>query len=129
VTDPWQHPDAVEASSDIAGRGLFARADLAVGTVVARPGHHPLVNHSCDPNLGWTGDALETLRPVAAGEELVVDYAMGTSDPDFLLRCHCPSYRCRQMVEGRDWQIPQLRERYAGHWSPEVAELIAGFAG
>ena len=82
------------------------------------------VNHACDPNLGWAGDALVTLRDVAAGEELLVDYAMSTTDPAYLLRCHCASYRCRQMVEGTDWRIPQLQLRYAGHWAPEVQALI-----
>ncbi len=82
------------------------------------------VNHACDPNLGWAGDALVTLRDVAAGEELLVDYAMSTTDPAYLLRCHCESYRCRQMVEGTDWRIPQLQLRYAGHWAPNVQALI-----
>jgi hypothetical protein len=30
------------------------------------------------------------------------------------------------MVEGTDWRIPQLQERYAGHWAPAVQRLIAG---
>jgi uncharacterized protein len=115
-------------ASPIAGRGTFAAEDLPAGTEVLRPEGpvHELgsVNHACDPNLGWADDALVTLRDVRAGEELVVDYAMSTADPDWFLRCHCPSYRCRQMVEGTDWQIPQLQQRYAGHWAPHVRELI-----
>jgi hypothetical protein len=115
-------------TSPIAGRGLFADEALPAGTVVLRP-DAPVheagpVNHSCEPNLGWAGDALVTLRDVAAGEELVVDYAMSTADPDWFLRCHCPSYRCRQMVEGTDWRIPQLQARYAGHWAPAVQRLV-----
>ena len=50
-----------------------------------------------------------TLRDIAADEELLVDYAMSTTDPACFLRCHCASYRCRQMVEGTDWRIPQLQ--------------------
>ena len=68
--------------------------------------------------------ALVTLRDVAAGEELLVDYAMSVTDPAYLLRCHCASYRCRQMVEGTDWRIPQLQQRYAGRWAPQVRQLI-----
>ncbi|HRD63835.1 MAG TPA: SET domain-containing protein [Nocardioides sp.] len=114
--------------SPIAGQGLFAAAPLPEGTEVLRP-TGPVhtdgpVNHACDPNLGWSGEALVTLRDVAAGEELVVDYAMSVADPAWFLRCHCPSYRCRQMVEGTDWQIPQLQRRYAGRWAPDVARLI-----
>jgi SET domain-containing protein len=114
--------------SDIAGRGLFATAAIPAGTEVLRPDapvheRGPL-NHACDPNLGWAGDVLVTLRDVAAGEELLVDYAMSVADPAYLLRCHCASYRCRQMVEGSDWRIPQLQRRYAGHWAPQVQTLI-----
>ncbi|WP_051248150.1 SET domain-containing protein [Nocardioides halotolerans] len=122
------HADTEERPSPVAGRGLFATAAIPAGTEVLRPAgavhEEGPVNHACDPNLGWRGDALVTLRDVAAGEELLVDYATGTADRTYVLRCHCASYRCRQMVEGTDWQIPQLRRRYAGHWAPDVQALI-----
>lgn len=114
--------------SPTAGRGTFASGPVPAGTEVLRPDgpvhEQGLVNHGCDPNLGWAGGVLVTLRDVAAGEELVVDYAMSVSDPAWFLRCHCPSARCRQMVEGGDWRIPQLQRRYAGHWAPDVQRLI-----
>jgi hypothetical protein len=28
------------------------------------------------------------------------------------------------MVEGTDWRIPQLQQRYAGRWAPAVQALI-----
>ena len=107
---------------------MFATSPIPAGTTVIRP-EGPVqdrgpVNHACDPNLGWDGEVLVTLRDIAAGEELVVDYAMSVSDPEYILRCHCDSYRCRQMVEGTDWRIPQLQRRYAGHWAPDVQRLI-----
>jgi SET domain-containing protein len=158
----WLHRDVVVGPSDVAGRGLFATADLPAGTVVSRLGGtlvdtvglrrllatstsyvdsvvldedvHLLLapgsdnrfgNHACDPNLGWVDEyTLATRQDVAAGAELLHDYAMSTVDPAFLLRCHCHSYRCRQMVEGTDWRIPQLQRRYAGHWTPYVQRLI-----
>jgi hypothetical protein len=61
---------------------------------------------------------------VPAGSELVTDYAMCITEPGWFLRCHCPSYRCRQMVEGDDWRIPQLRRRYDGWWAPRVQRLL-----
>lgn len=103
--------------SPIAGRGVFAAQELSAGVVVAGP-----LNHSCDPNVWFEGAALVTRRPIAAGEELTYDYATGTTD--VLLYCHCETYRCRQLVEGSDWQIPQLQQRYAGHWAPAVQALI-----
>jgi hypothetical protein len=122
------HRDVEERPSPVAGHGLVATAPIPAGTVVVHP-EAPVheagrLNHGCDPNLGWAGDDLVTLRDVAAGEELLVDYAMSVSDPSYYLRCHCPSYRCRQMVEGSDWRIPQLQQRYAGHWAPAVQALI-----
>jgi hypothetical protein len=122
--------------SDIAGRGLFAPVGLPAGTVVLRLATGPELsrvdglgagfpNHSCDPNVGWVdGHRLAAMVDVPAGEELVTDYAMCVAEPDWFLRCHCPSYRCRQMVEGTDWRIPQLQQRYAGWWAPHVEGLM-----
>jgi uncharacterized protein len=150
------HPDTTVGSSRIAGRGLFATADLPGGTPVVRVGGrlvstaelHSLfetadayvdsvvldedvhlvlpagnlahfANHSCEPNLGWSDEfTLVALRDIAAGEELTNDYATSTADPSFVLMCHCETYRCRQVIEGTDWQIPQLQKRYAGSWIP-----------
>jgi hypothetical protein len=111
---------------------LAARGDVDAVTVdddrylVLAPGNdNRFVNHACDPNLGWVdGYCLETLVDVLAGTELVSDYAMSIADPGWILRCHCPSRRCRQMVEGTDWSIPQLQRRYAGHWTPYVQRLV-----
>lgn len=107
--------------SPIAGHGVYARVDLHPGTVVAGP-----LNHSCDPNTWYDGDVLVTRRTVAAGEELTYDYATGSADlpADAVLYCHCETYRCRQVVEGSDWRIPQLQQRYAGHFEPSVQRLI-----
>ncbi|TAM82876.1 MAG: SET domain-containing protein, partial [Jatrophihabitans sp.] len=91
----------VVAPSPIAGRGVFAAAAVPAGTPVGR---HDQLNHCCDPNLGWSGDHLVALCDIAVGEELTYDYSTATTDPAFLLRCHCPSWRCRQMVTGDDWR-------------------------
>jgi hypothetical protein len=105
--------------SRIAGRGVFAAEALAEGVVVEGP-----LNHSCDPNCWFAGDTLVTRREVAVDEELTYDYATGSTD--LVLVCHCETYRCRQMIEGTDWQIPQLQQRYAGHWVPALQRLIDG---
>jgi SET domain-containing protein len=112
--------------SAIAGTGLFPSTDVRAGTLVlagARAGEPP-INHSCDPNVGWSADGLVTMRDVAAGTELTTDYALSISDPAYLLRCHCQTYRCRQLVTGDDWRIPELQRRYFGHWAPAVQRLI-----
>jgi SET domain-containing protein len=111
--------------SRIAGRGLLARTPISAGTVVLEQHGVGELNHSCEPNLGWRDDTtLAAIRDIAAGEELTLDYATAISDPDFVLMCHCETYRCRQVIEGTDWQIPQLQKRYAGTWAPPVQRLI-----
>lgn len=83
-------------------------------------------NHSCDPNV-WHADAftLVARREVEAGEELTVDYATQTANPDFRMTCRCGSELCRGLVTGEDWRRPELRERYGGHWVPALRERIA----
>jgi hypothetical protein len=103
--------------SPIAGQGVFATATLAAGVTVTGP-----LNHSCDPNTWFAGPDLVTRRAIAPDEELTYDYATGATE--LTLYCHCETYRCRQVVEGTDWQIPQLQQRYAGHFAPEVQKLI-----
>jgi hypothetical protein len=125
------------AVSRIAGRGLFADTSVRAGVAVMTLADDPvgpddlgMLNHSCDPSLGWSGArTLVALRNLAAGDELTVDYATCISDDDFVLYCHCETYRCRQLIEGRDWQIPQLQARYAGHWAPAVQRRIDAAAG
>lgn len=116
----------------IAGEGTFAAAPIEAGaTVLTFDGDVTaeadlgVLNHSCDPTLGFAGAReLVARRYVGPGEELTLDYAFFVDDPEYLLRCHCETYRCRQLVEGTDWQIPQLQTRYAGHWAPHVQAHI-----
>lgn len=107
-------------ASPIAGAGCFAASAIPRGTVVDVTG----LNHSCDPTLGWSGERLIALRDIAADTELTYDYATAITDPQFLLRCHCETYRCRQLVTGDDWRIPELRLRYTGHWTPAIQSMI-----
>lgn len=132
-----RHADVASAWSRIAGRGLFTRAALPAGEVAicfrvppSRAADVPRLNHSCEPNLRWSDrQRLVTIRDVAAGEELTCDYATFVADPGFVLFCHCETYRCRQVIEGTDWRIPQLRRRYAGQWHPDVQLLIDDAGG
>jgi SET domain-containing protein len=109
--------------SRIAGRGLFATHPIPAATVVDLDVER--INHSCEPNVGWsaTGE-LVAMRDIAADEELLTDYALHTDDREFVMMCHCETYRCRQVIEGTDWQIPQLQKRYAGFWAPAVQRRI-----
>ena len=82
-------------------------------------------NHSCEPNL-WLADevTLVTRRAVEAGEELTVDYGTFSVVP-WQMECRCGAASCRGVVTGDDWRRPDLRERYAGRFSPFINARIA----
>ena len=86
------------------------------------------INHSCDGNL-WMADevTLAARRAIVADEELTIDYALFKGDDTSVARfvCHCGSPHCRTRVTGRDWRLPELHERYSGHFSPFLNRRIA----
>ena len=76
-----------------------------------------MINHSCDPNVGFRGQVVYVaMRDIEAGEELCHDYAMERSD-DYELDCRCGSPLCRGKVTGQDWKLPELQQRYGDYFS------------
>jgi len=83
-------------------------------------------NHSCEPNLGLTGQiGLIAMRDIAVGEEVCLDYAMcdGSDYDEFQCTCGTPS--CRGRITGQDWKRPELWELYDGYFSPYLQRRIA----
>jgi SET domain-containing protein len=83
-------------------------------------------NHSCNPNVGLTGQiGLIAMRDIKAGEEVCLDYAMcdGSSYDEF--DCSCGVPECRRRITGEDWKRPELWERYDGYFSPYLQRRIA----
>lgn len=75
------------------------------------------INHSCEPNVGFAGNiVLVTMRDITAGEELTTDYAL-FDDHAEAMRCSCAAPRCRGMVSGKDWQLPELQRTYGSYFS------------
>jgi uncharacterized protein len=75
------------------------------------------INHSCEPNVGFGGNTvLVAMRDIEAGEELTTDYAM-FDDYDGSMVCECRTKRCRGIIGGHDWQLPELQARYRGYFS------------
>jgi hypothetical protein len=82
-------------------------------------------NHSCDANLGMRGEVtLVAMRDIAPGEELTHDWAT-TDDDDYSVECKCGANTCRGTLTGKDWQRPELQQRYRGYFSPYLAKKIA----
>ncbi len=161
----YRSPKTEVRQSKIHGRGLFARADIAKGEIVAVKGGHivdretlrreitprlgpveiqiddhlfiaPVTeeeressmlysNHSCDANIGMRGEiTFVAMRDIHAGEELTHDWAT-TDDDDYSVKCNCGAPNCRGTLTGKDWERPELQERYAGYFSAYLAKKIA----
>jgi uncharacterized protein len=85
------------------------------------------MNHSCDAST-WMEDELTLVarRDIASGEEVTVDYALFTTQSNWMLdnRCHCGSLHCRRVITGDDWRRTDVQERYRGHFSPFINRRI-----
>lgn len=82
-------------------------------------------NHSCQANTWMTNEVTTVAkRRIRAHEEVTVDYAVFTATEDWSMPCNCNSARCRGAVTGGDWRIPEVQQRYAGHFSPFLTARI-----
>jgi SET domain-containing protein len=86
-------------------------------------------NHSCEPNAGIVGNILlVAMGPIAPGDEVCFDYAMADTDDYDEFVCECGAPRCRRLVTGGDWRLPELQERYRGFMSSYLERRIAAEA-
>ncbi len=83
------------------------------------------INHSCEPNCGFTDSTtLVAMREIATGEAITFDYAMSDTKTIFAFDCWCGSAKCRKKISGDDWRLADLQERYSGWFAPHVARLF-----
>ena len=75
------------------------------------------------------GRGLLARTPIAAGEEVTVDYAQHTADLPWSMPCRCGSPLCRGTVTNEDWRRRDVQQRYAGHFSPFLNRRIAAAGG
>ena len=82
------------------------------------------LNHSCEPNVGFAGNiVLVAMRAISPGEERTTDYAL-FDDYDGSMTCRCGTGSCRGTVGGRDWQRPELQQRYGPYFSSYLLRRI-----
>lgn len=90
-----------------------------------------VVNHSCNPNAGFSGQvSLVAMREIHVGEEVTFDYAMTdleTDDEDAWNpeQCRCGQQQCRKLITGNDWRNKELHDRYSGYFSSHIAGAIS----
>lgn len=83
------------------------------------------MNHSCDPNCWFSGENLILARrDIQKGEELTYDYATTETMYIDFTACMCGAKTCRQNISTRDWQIPELQERYGRHFLPYILHAL-----
>lgn len=85
------------------------------------------MNHSCDSNTWMQDEAtLVARRDIEAGEEVTIDYALFTTQSNWMLdsRCRCGSPYCRRVITGDDWMREDVQERYRDHFSPFINRRI-----
>jgi hypothetical protein len=82
-------------------------------------------NHSCNPNVGLSGQiALVAMRDIAPGEHVCFDYAMSDCNDYDEFDCRCGAPNCRGRVTANDWKLRELQERYAGYFAPHIERQI-----
>jgi len=87
------------------------------------------LNHSCDANT-WLEDEviLTAKRDVEAGEEITLDQGTWNFEDsaytDNQEPCSCGAANCRHVLRENDWKIPDVQEKYKGHFHPWIQRMI-----
>lgn len=101
----WEQATADHEAAGVAGHTFYF--DLGDGTVIdggTNGNEARFINHGCEPNCETESDGsrvtITTLRPIAAGEELLIDYSLIIDEPSdpaerALYACACGAEGCR----------------------------------
>lgn len=96
--------------------GIERREDLGIGE---------RINHSCNPNCGFTSEMkLIAIRDIFPGEDVTMDYATCTSLDSYRLECRCDEPNCRGFVTGNDWKISEIQDRLSEYYQPYLKEKL-----
>lgn len=96
--------------------GIAKREDIGIGE---------RINHSCDPNTGFTSEMrLVAIRDILPGEQITMDYATCSSLESYRLICRCGAAQCRGIITGSDWKSPVLQRRLLAFYQPYLREKV-----
>jgi D-alanine-D-alanine ligase len=79
------------------------------------------VNHSCDPTAWLEGLDVAARRPLAAGDEITMDYATVFNEQMPSFECDCGAPGCRGTIRGDDY-LQDFVTRYGDHVSDYVRD-------
>lgn len=85
----------------------------------AEPDRWAPQNHSCQPNTRYDGLDVVAVRPIAAGEELTIDYATFTGPDAESFVCHCGAAACRGRIVGHAASSVTARESRRRHYGDD----------
>jgi len=107
----WETLEKTMGSAEIQlSEDLF----LAPVSSAERDGSMLYINHSCEPNCAIQGQIVfVAMTDIPPDEELTHDWAT-TDDLDYEMACNCGARACRGVITGKDWQKPELQEKYRG---------------
>ena len=77
------------------------------------------LNHSCEPNAWLQGLDVAARTPIAAGDEITLDYATFYNEVMPPFPCDCGADACRGVIRGDDHLAPFV-DRYQDHVSDYV---------
>jgi SET domain-containing protein len=84
------------------------------------------INHSCDPNVGFSNKKCNALRDIEVGEEITYDYDCIVDDTSLLsgTKCQCGSSNCRKILGTNAYEDPQWREKNKNYCNPYILKKI-----
>lgn len=146
-------PNVIVRGSRLEGKGIFATKNLKKGEVAfhfvgktvdwqhcthrslqvgrnefIRPAPNALpgfLNHSCVPSCAVRGrNAVTSLRPIRAGEEITIDYSFTDSMPNWDMTCLCGAGTCRKRLVPF-YKLPiAYREMRKERWSRYLLDSV-----
>ena len=75
------------------------------------------LNHCCDPNAMRSGVRVFARKPIAAGDEITIDYRLNAFDGDSW-PCACGDAACTGTVVGSFFALPDERQQEYLRWAP-----------
>lgn len=86
---------------------------------INKKGSGGYINHSCCPNAGMLTDATWiAIHNIKQGTEIVCDYGTFETAKEWVMTCNCGSENCRNEITGRDFMLPNLKERLGSYFAP-----------
>jgi hypothetical protein len=88
------------------------------------------INHSCQPNVGHNkNDDWISLRDIAAGEELYMDFRLTGLASWFTMECRCGTPECAGVIRGDAWKDRSFAKANLDRFPPYFRAKVAAYHG